>query len=250
LAVVEVTSTPVDGTVALIAVKVVPSTEASKTRVPVQVPVTRMPHVPEACVLIETFCVEVIAPVAVRSVPAATVTGIDCWLGERTTTREGSVAAGAVEAALTAAVLVPSVIFWKPARAATSNVGAVLVPSVSLTNHPDAAVPAAPCATRALRFEAVAWVTVLVQVPLWVTAPMTLAPVGIGEFGERATTRDGSVATAAVEAGFSLKPTRFVPSNPPMYVADEGGAEPVEPTEALTAVTEPLMGMAVPPETP
>ena len=32
---------------------------------------------------------------------------------------------------------------------------------------------------------------------------MTLEPAGSGEFGERATTRDGSAATAAVEAAFT-----------------------------------------------
>jgi hypothetical protein len=56
--------------------------------------------------------------------------------GEIATTSAGSVATAAVEAAFTATVFVPSVIFSKRARAAASPVGIVLVPSVTLTGHP------------------------------------------------------------------------------------------------------------------
>jgi hypothetical protein len=61
--------------------------------------------------------------------------------GDRATTSEGSAAAAAVLAALTAAVLVPSVMCWNPARPAVSIVGIVLVPSVTRTYQYVAAAP-------------------------------------------------------------------------------------------------------------
>jgi hypothetical protein len=64
-----------------------------------------------------------------------------------------------------------------------------------------------------------------------VTAPITAAPAGSGEFGEKATTRDGSAATAAVEPSLILRAMRFVPSVPPTRVADVGVVVPVNPTE-------------------
>src|SRR5271155_3657235 len=70
---------------------------------------------------------------------------------------------------------------------------------------------------------------------------MTFAPVGIGEFGLRATTREGSAATAAVEASLIFRAMRFVPSVPPTRVADAGVVDPVAPTEAFE-VTIVLLG--------
>jgi hypothetical protein len=52
---------------------------------------------------------------------------------------------------------------------------------------------------------------------------------GNGEFGLRATTRDGSVAAAAVDAAFILKPMRLVPSYPPINAVEGGTADPIGP---------------------
>jgi hypothetical protein len=65
-------------------------------------------------------------------------------LGEIATTKAGSAATAAVEAAFTAAVLVPSVIFSKIALEATSPVGIVFVPSVTFTGHPPDRAAAVP----------------------------------------------------------------------------------------------------------
>jgi len=73
-----------------------------------------------------------------------------------------------------------------------------------------------------------------------------LEPVGIGELGESATTSEGSVATAAVDAALIRTVWRFVPSEPPIRVADVGVVEPIEPIEALEAVTVPDTGTGVP----
>ena len=77
----------------------------------------------------------------------------------------------------------------------------ITVPVVS-----QAVVPAAPCAAFTTQF--------VEPAAPWATVPIALVPAGNGEFGDRATTADGSDAAAALEV--ALMAATFVPSYRPI----------------------------------
>jgi hypothetical protein len=105
---VDVPAPPVDATPGIDAHVVPPSGEPSKSRVPVQTPVTLM--VVDAA----PFRAPVVAELAIDEramVPEAVTSDVAGLFGDRVVTTAGSTARGAVDAAFTAAVFVPSVSF-------------------------------------------------------------------------------------------------------------------------------------------